>query len=160
MAWLVYSDVPGALQTTNGTPNTANDCFFVSPGTRTLNLQAVYVQGRGSALTSISGISFRIKRWTTTASSGGSAITPSKSDIGAQNAKHSSGYSASAVTPGTGGPTLLKSFGCGAAGPGGWVAPNPDTWQNVEASANMSLDVDNISGTASLNFEMSAEVVE
>jgi hypothetical protein len=157
----VYSVNPGALQTTNGTANTENDCLFIKPGTtRNVSLQALYAHGKGAGLTAISGITLRIKKWTTTASSAGTAITPTPNDVGIQAAKHTAAFSASAVTSGTGGPTLLGSLGCGAAGPGGWVAPNVDSVKTLEAADNKSIDVFNTSGTISLNFELSAETVE
>lgn len=158
----IYGVVPGALQTSNATPNTENDCFFVKPGTgRAVAMQSLYVHGKGAGLTAISGLTFRVKRWFTTASAGGTAITPSPRDGTIQAAKATAGYAVAAVTPGTGGPTLQLSIGCGAAGPGGWVAPNPDSVIGpVESAAAQSLDVFNASGTASLNFELAAEVVE
>src|ERR1700735_1531809 len=104
---LFYTSVPGATQTTNAPPNTANDCFFIAVGaTRTCWLNAIYPQGYMATQTSISGIVYRLEKWTSTASSGGTAITPTPDDPGYQASKHTAGYSASAVTPGTGGPTL------------------------------------------------------
>lgn len=157
----IYGVVPGTIQTTNATPTTENDCFFVAAGTgRTSAMIGYYVHGRGAGLTAISGITFRIKKWFTTAAAGGTGITPSPRDPGAQASKCTAGFSAAAVTPGTGGPTLMLSIGCGAAGPGGWVAPNPDAAILVESGSADSVDVFNSSGTASLNFELSAEVQE
>ena len=157
----VYGVVPGAIQTTNATPLTANDCFFVKSGaTRNVNLQAIYLVGRGAGLTAISGISFRIEKWFTTAAAGGTGITPAPRDVGAQAAKSTAAFAVGALTSGTGGPTLLLSVGCGAAGPGGWIAPNQDSQPVLEAAANQSLDGFCASGTASLSFEMSAEVTE
>ncbi|MEO6564807.1 MAG: hypothetical protein ABIO63_02125, partial [Casimicrobiaceae bacterium] len=73
----VYGVNPAALQTTNATPNTENDCFFIKPGTgRGVSLQALYVHGKGAALTAISGITFRVRNWVTTAAAGGTAVTP------------------------------------------------------------------------------------
>ncbi len=157
----VYALVPGALQTTNATPNTANDCLFVKPGAaRTVGFQNCLVFGRGGGLTTISGIGFRVERWTTTASSGGSAITPAPRDPGAQAAKASAGYAAATVTSGTGGPNLQGAFGCGATGPGGWQAKDDDSAHKAEAGANQSIDLFNVSATASLNFELAAEIAE
>src|SRR4029077_19771227 len=90
---LFYTDVPGATQTTNAAANTANDCFFIKPGaTRTVWIKAIYPEGRGATLTAISGISYRLEKWTATASSGGTAITPSPNDTGYQAAKHTAGF--------------------------------------------------------------------
>src|SRR5437867_548965 len=102
----VYGVVPGAIQTTNATPSTENDCFFVAAGAagRSSMLQALYVVGRGAGLTAISGISFRLKKWFTTASAGGTAITPAPRDGTVQASKATAGYAAATVTSGTGGP--------------------------------------------------------
>jgi hypothetical protein len=149
-----YSDVPGATQTTNAVASTANDCFFLKPGVRTLWLKAVYPTGRGAILTAISGISYRIEKWFTTSASGGTAITPSPNDPGYQAAKHTAGFAAATVTSGTGGPTLMASFGSGTTSPGNWIAPTLDDAYSLEGSANMSLDIFNVSGGLSLPFEL------
>ena len=153
---LFYTDVPGAIQTTSASPLTANDCFFIAPGAaRTVWLNAIYPSGRGATLTAISGITYRLEKWFTTASSGGTAITPSPNDPGYQAAKHTAGFSASTVTSGTGGPTLMLSIGSGTTSPGNWVAPTPDQGYSLQAAATQSLDIFNVAGAASLNFEMS-----
>jgi hypothetical protein len=140
---------------TNATPNTENETFFVKAGVRNVALQSCYVIGKGAGLTAISGISFRVIKFTT-ASTAGTAITPTPKDPGMQAAKHTS---ASAPTAGATRVNRLI-FGCGAAGPGGWVAPNPDSVELLEGGGGLSIDLLNQSGTASLNFEWSAETVE
>ena len=141
--------------TTNGSASTENETFFVKAGTRNVALQAMYVVGMGAGLTAISGITHRIIKWGT-ASTAGTAITPAPKDPGMQAAKATS---ASAPTSGTTRTNLLV-FGCGAAGPGGWVAPNPDSVFLLEGSGAFSIDAMNISGTVSLPFGWSAEIVE
>ena len=158
---LFYTCVPGAIQTTNATPLTANDCFFVSPGaTRTVWVNAIYPTGRGALLTSISGISYRLEKWTTTKSSGGTAITPSPKDPGYQASLHTSAFAVGALTSGTGGPTLMLSIGSGATSPGNWIAPTLDQAYSLAAAANQSLDIFSASGAASQNFELSVDTVE
>lgn len=158
---LFYTDVPGAIQTTNATPNTANDCTFIVPGAlRTCWLKSIYPTGRGASLTSISGISYRLEKWFTTASSGGTSITPSPDDPGYQAAKHTAGFAAGAVTSGTGGPTLMLSIGSGTTSPGNWIAPSLDEAYVLQAGATQSLDIFNVAGAASLNFELSWGVAE
>jgi len=160
---LFYSDVPGAIQTTNATPNTANDCFFVKPGaTRTVWVTGVFPTGRGGGLTAISGIIYRLEKWTSTASSAGTAITPSPNDPGYQAAVHTAAYAAATVTSGTGGPTLLGAFGSGAASPGQWFVPLSalDQGYSLPAAATQSIDVFNAAATPSLNFEMFATTAE
>jgi hypothetical protein len=163
---MVYAVVGGAVLATNATPLTTNDSWYVHPGTtRNVGLQALYVQGRGAGLTAISGITFRIEKWTVSGSTAGTgtAITPGPRDPGMQAAKASAAQAstqAGIFANGSGGPTLLLAIGCGAAGPGGWVAPNPDSVHILEAAATMSLDIFSASGTASLLYEASAEIVE
>jgi hypothetical protein len=154
---MVYTLSPGTAgnTATNSSANTENETFFMKAGVRNAALQAMYVQGKAAGLTSISGIIHRIIKWAT-ASTGGSSITPTPKDPGMQTAKQTA---ASAPTAGTT-RTNHVIFGCGAAGPGGWVAPNPDSVILLEGGGNPSIDALNASGTASMNFEWSAETVE
>lgn len=140
---------------TNGSANTENETFFCKAGVRNAALQAAYVIGKGAGLTAISGIVFRLIRWGT-ASTSGTGITPTPKDPGMQAAKATA---ASAPTAGTTRTNRIL-FGCGAAGPGGWVAPNPDSVELMEGGGAVSLDLLNASGTVSLNFEWAAEIVE
>ena len=154
---MVYTVTPAtpANLTTSATPATETDAFFVKAGTRNVALQSVYVIGKGAGLTAISGIAFRLAKFAT-ASTAGTAITPTPKDPGMQAAKSTA---ASRPTAGTT-RTNHVVFGCGAAGPGGWVAPNPDSVIPLEGSAAGSIDMFDVSGTASLSYEFSAEVVE
>ena len=140
---------------TNGSANTETEVFFVKAGVRNCALQSMYVIGKGAGLTAISGIVFRIIKWAT-ASTGGTGITATPKDPGMQAAKQTA---ASAPTAGTT-RTNHVLFGCGAAGPGGWVAPNPDSVILMEGGGAFSTDALSASGTISLNFEFSAETVE
>ena len=141
--------------TTNGSASTENETFFVKAGVRNVALQSMYVIGMGAGLTAISGITHRIIKWST-ASTAGTSITPTPKDPGMQAAKATA---ASAPTAGT---TRVNRivFGSGAAGPGGWVAPNPDSVELLEGGGALSIDATNISGTVSLPFGWSAEIVE
>jgi len=158
----VYGIVPGVNFTTSATPNTETDALFIKPGaSRAVNLTSVAVQGKGAGLTSLSGIIQRVKKWTTTASSGGSAITPSPRDPGAQAAKATAGQASAGVTPGTGGPVLQIAFGCSASGPGSWSwLNNPDVAVTLEGGSNMSIDLFNSAGSASLVHELSCDIME
>lgn len=141
--------------TTNGSASTENETFFVKAGVRNCALQSMYVIGKGAGLTAISGIAHRIIKWGT-ASTAGTSITPTPKDPGMQAAK------ATAASAPTAGSTRTNRivFGCGAAGPGGWVAPNPDSVEIMEGGGAFSIDGTNISGTVSLPFSWSAEIVE
>lgn len=156
----VYGVVPGVDFTTSGTPGTEIDAIFIRPGTRTMALQALYATGKAPALTAISGIIQRVKKYSATAASGGSAVVPTPRDPGAQAAKASSGQATAGVVAGSGGPSLVLAIGHGAGGQGGWVAPNADSMPVLEAAATQSLDIFNSSNTASLKFELSLEIVE
>mgnify|MGYP001561522966 FL=1 len=150
---------------TSGSANTEIDVAFLKPGaTRAFGLIALRVQGKGAGLTALSGIAFRLKQYTTTASSAGTAITPQPVDKRAPAAVSTSSAGAAggtgAVTSGTGGPNLVGGCGCGASGPGGWVAPNPDGAIVLDGGATMSTDIFSSSGTASLNFEFQEDIQE
>lgn len=147
----------GTNLATNATPNTATESFFLKPGAaRAVFLQSVLLQGKGAGLTAISGIIQRLKKWTTS-STAGTAITPQPVDPKFAAASATSAYR---PTAGTGGGTVILAFGCGAAGPGGWTAPTPDHAVALDAGSAGCIAADDASGTASLNFEFSAQFAE
>jgi hypothetical protein len=154
MIYGVSLATPGSV-TTNATPNTENNTFTCKPGVRNVGLQSLYLIGKGAGLTAISGIVARIVTWAT-ASTGGTALTPTPKDIGMQAAK------ATVTSAATNGTTRTNhlSIGCGAAGPGGWVAPNPDSIIYQQGGGAGSTDMLNASGSASLAFEWSGEICE
>jgi hypothetical protein len=158
---LFYNVAPGATQTTNAAANTENDALFITPGTlRGFGVSAIYPQGKGANLTNISGIIYRIKKWTTTASSGGTAITPTPKEAGYSAASASAGFSAAAVTSGTGGPTLLMSIGSGTTSPGNWQARTYDEAPRLYAGETKSIDVFNVAAAVALAYEMSIDTFE
>lgn len=160
MGMMIYTDqlaTPGN-STTSGTPNTELDVIYFKAGAAggSVGLQAVYVIGKGAGLTTISGISFRLRKYAT-GSTVGTAASIVPKDPAMQAATHT------ALTGGTPGTTATNQmiFGCGAAGPGGWIAPNPDSVIKLApASTTVSLDMMSVSGTASMNFEFSCEIQE
>jgi hypothetical protein len=141
--------------TTNSSANTETDYLTIKPGVRNVGLSALYVLGKGAALTAISGIVHRIVNYAT-ASTGGTGITPTPKDPGLQAAK------ATVASSPTAGSTRTNylSFGCGAAGPGGWIARTADDFIVAQGSGSNSTDVLCASGTVSLAFEFSGEIVE
>ena len=145
---------PGNL-TTNATPNTETDALFVKAGARDVYWQSMSVIGKSAAATTLSGISFRLVKWGT-ASTSGTGITPTAKDPGAQSAKATS---ASRPTIGSTRTNRLV-FGCGVTGPGGFVARDQQSMVMLEAAGAPSMDVLDVSGTASLPYEFSAEIVE
>lgn len=152
---------PG-VSTCSGTPNTETGAISFKPPitlpARTGGLLGVYVQGRASALTTISGIVFRVIRCTT-ASTAGTATTPNPKD---KDAPAATMTAVTGQTISSTGRTNHVVFGCGAAGPGGWVAPNPDAMVMIVpvVTTAPSVDVVAASATASLTYEFSAEHVE
>lgn len=144
--------------TTNSSGGTENNTFTIKTGAANCALQAMYVIGKGPGLTAISGIVHRIVHFAT-ASTSGTGITPTPKDSRLQGVLAAKAVCASAATIGST-RTNRVIFGCGAAGPGGWVAPNPDSLESMIASGSDSLDAQNASGTVSLAFEWSAEIVE
>jgi hypothetical protein len=142
--------------TTSGSANTEVGTFSIKPGIRNAGLQALYVIGKGAGLTAISGIVHRIASFVT-ASTAGTGVTPAPKDPGMQAAKATviSGQTIAGSVR-----TNHLSIGCGAAGPGGWVAPNPDSLIVQQGGGISSADAINASGTTSLTFEWSAEMQE
>lgn len=150
--------------TTNGSANTENDSFFITPGaSRPVGVAAFRVQGKGAGLTALSGISIRLKQWTstasvstTTAASGSTSTTPAPKCKIAPACVATAGMITAAtnvVKPGTGGPVQVGYASCGASGPGGWVAINPDDVPELDGGATMSMDLFSSSPTVSLNWE-------
>lgn len=144
--------------TTSATPNTEIDFLFLKPGaSRALLVVALKVQGKGAGLTALSGIVLRLKQWTSTSSSGGTAVTPAPKHnlapacvaTGAMGAAGGTG----AVTSGTGGPSIVGMASMGASGPGGSVAINPDDVPTLDGGANKSMDLMSSCPTASLSYE-------
>lgn len=160
----VYANTPAANLATSGSANTEVDSMYIKPGTgRSIALFSVLLGGKGAGLTALSGIVARIRGWSTTATAlnAGTAITPQPKDITAQAAKHTCGANVGgALTPGTGASGTHLSVVSGAAGPGAWVARDNDSMINLESGANKSIDLFSASGTASLNYEPTLEVVE
>lgn len=153
----VYNSA-GIINTQNfvtGGANTPQDYYFIKAGTRNVGVLSLITGGKGAGLTALSGIQYTLEKYptTSTAVNTGTALTPAPVDVGSQACKATAATSTGAqFTAGTG--TLVYVGGCfsGAAGPGGWVAENPDALPTLEGSANQSIDLWVASGTASLNF--------
>lgn len=146
---------------TSGTANTEIDAMFLKPGARNIAMTLLQVLGRGAGLTTLSGIAFHVKKWTTTQSSSGTAITPAPKDVGFQAATATAAGASAGVTSGSGGPIIVAMCGCGAAGPGGWAARDMDSVVGAQGSSTtQSIDLFVESGTASLNYEATFEHAE
>ncbi len=142
---------------TGGAANTEYDAFQLRvSASKNVNIQSFYVTGKGAGLTAISGISFCLISLTTPGAAG-TAITPTPKITGGAAAIATA---SSAPTLGSTGRLNRIVFGCGAAGPGGWVAPNQDSCEQQIGGAGTSMDLVALSGTASLLFEFSSEIWE
>lgn len=153
------------LSATNGSANTESSVFTAATVTtlpsNSVSLIAMYVTGRGGGLTSISGIAFRLITLTTASSTtGGTGITPRPATVGGPAAL--TVVFSAVTTIGSTGRVNHCIFGCGAAGPGGWVAPNPDAALTIRPTVTnaASIDCASVSATVSLNYEWSAQIQE
>lgn len=149
---------PATPYATSGTPNAEDPTLVLRQATRGVDLQGIYVLGRGAALTAITGIGYRVRRWTT-AGSGGTAVTPSPRRIGT-TASTTAADKVTSITPGTVSGAYQLSFGCGAAGPGGWVARDADSAIHLEAGGADELNINSVSGVASMLHHVSCEIAE
>jgi hypothetical protein len=153
----IYATAPSANVATNATVNTDTDHLrLLTVAAKGAAVKALYLVGKGAGLTAISGIAVRLVRLAT-ASTVGTAITPTpRGTVGTA--------STTAFTAPTVGatPTQQLVIGCGAAGPGGWVAPDVDSQIFLDANGGASgnLDLISSSGTIALNFQYSLEHAE
>ena len=147
----------GPMYTTNGTANTVTDHLRFLTGAAKGALQALYLTGRGAGLTALSGISARLMRFATASTAGTAASIRDRSGAAATAVMTAFTLPTIGATP-----TLQLAVGCGAAGPGGWVAPNPDSAITLAQSggANGNIDLLSGSGTISLGFDAVVEHME
>ncbi len=147
---------PG-VSTCSGTPNTEVGVISLKTASQGRNIyfQSVYVIGAATALTTISGIRFRVIS-VTTASTAGTGTTPTSKDVTANETATAVGVTGQTIS--ATGRKNHQIFGCGAAGPGGYVAPNPGSLVVITPNATApSVDLLSVSATASLTFEFSVE---
>ena len=156
----VYSieGAPATPYACHATPNTEDPTVVIRQATRGVDVQGIYVLGRGAALTAITGIGYRVRRWTT-AGSGGTAITPAPRRVGT-TASTTAADKVSAITAGTVSGAYQLSFGCGAAGPGGWVARDADSALHLEGGGSDEFDINSVCGVASMLHHVSCEIAE
>jgi hypothetical protein len=149
---------PATPYATHATPNTEDPTLVIRQATRGVDLMSIWVHGRGSALTAITGIGYRVRRWTT-AGSGGTAVTPSPRRIGT-TAATTAADKVTAITAGTVSGAYQLGFGCGAAGPGGWTARDGDSALHLEAGGADEFNINSVCGGASFLHHVSAEIAE
>jgi hypothetical protein len=156
--YVVAGLAANASYATHATPSTEDPTLVMRQTTRGFDLNAVYANGRANAATTISGISYLARRWTT-AGSGGTAVTPAPRRIGT-TASTVCADKATAITPGTVSGAIQLAFGCGKAGPGGWVARDDDSKVHLEAGGSDELNINSLCAEASQSHYVSAEIAE
>ena len=151
-AYNIGPSTPATPLTTHGTPNTELVNAALRQAVRGFDLASILAGGRAAALTSITGISMLVRRWTTVGS-GGTAITPAPTRIGTV-ASTAAVDSQTAITAGTVSGAVVCGFTFGAAGPGGWTAVNPDAQVHVEAGSADELALTTLCGVASMALQI------
>lgn len=148
----------GTSYTTHATPGTEDPTLVLRQVTKGFSLTGFFVNGRAAAATTISGISYVVRRWTT-AGSGGTGVNVSPTRVG-PTATTTAFDKASAITAGTVGGTIQAVASCGKAGPGGWAARDGDHEVHVEGGSSDELDINSICGEASQSHYVSATITE
>lgn len=148
----------GASYATHATPGTEDPTLALRQTTRNFDLVSMTCNGRAAAATTISGISYLVRRWTT-AGSGGTGVTPAPTRVGT-TASTVCADKATALTAGTVSGAIQAVMGCGKAGPGGWVARDQDDMVTVEAGSSDELDIMSLAGEASLSHYVSCRIAE
>jgi hypothetical protein len=156
-----YYGIEGAPATpyaSHATPNTEDPTLVLRQAVRGVDVPAIYVHGRGASLTTLIGIGYRVRRWTTVGT-GGTAITPSPRRIGT-TASTTAADKVTAITPGTVSGAYQLAFGCGGAGPGGWTAVNADAALHLEGGSADELSINSVCGVASSLHHVHCEIME
>lgn len=146
---------PGNL-TTNGSANTESEAYFIKPGsTRSIGIRRLDIGGKAAGLTALSGIVARMMQWGT-ASTSGTSITPRPRDAGMPAAAATAASRPTAGSTRTNGPIIS----CSVSGPNVWQAWDYDGIKKLAAGNAGSLSMADASGTVSLNYESSLELIE
>lgn len=148
----------GTSYSTHATPSTEDPTIVLRQATRNFDLVAMFCQGRAAAATTISGISYVVRRWTT-AGTGGTSVNAAPTRIGT-TAATTCVDKASAITAGTVSGVIVATMSCGKAGPGGWVARDQDDVVTVEAGSADELDINSICGEASQSHYVTCRIAE
>lgn len=149
---------PATPYASHATPNTEDPTIVLRQATRGVDVTQILVCGRAAAATTISGIGYKVRRWTT-AGTGGTAVTPAPVRIGT-TAATSAADKATAITAGTVSGAIVAGFGCGKAGPGGWTARDADHALHLEAGGADEFDINSVAGEASLLHTVGVDIVE
>lgn len=143
---------------TSGSANTELPSMALRQATRGFDVLQALVMGRSGALTTLSSIAFKVRRWTTVGT-GGQAVTPAAKRLGTTAATGAvSGETA--ITQGTVLGAQQIAFGCSAAGPGGFVARDADSAIHVEAGSADELAFNSLSPVVSLPHDINIDIAE
>jgi len=148
----------GASYATHATPSTEDPTLALRQATRGFDLTGAYCNGRAGAQTTITGISYVGRRWTTVGT-GGTSVTPAPRRIGT-TAATTAADKASALTAGTVSGAIQFAMGCGKAGPGGFVARDADSTVHIEAGSADELCIASLCAEASVSHYVWAEIAE
>ena len=154
----VYSFASAANETTSATADTLDAYLALRETSQAVWLQTYLLQGKGAALTTLTGVMHRLRLWTTVGTAG-SAITPEPARPGTPAAKTL--VVNGAYTEGTVSGATQLAIGHGAAGPGGWMARDSASAKVLEADSVDEWSFNSIqSGSVAINFEPYGEIYE
>jgi hypothetical protein len=147
---------PGNL-TSNATPATETDAIFLKAATsNTAGLVRADIVGKKAGGTTLDSVNIRMCRFTT-GSTAGTGITPTPeggADQVAAAATMASRPTAGSVRQ------ELGVFGASWAGPGGWAALNEQAVHRVRGNSGDSIDLLDVSSTASVTYEIGGQIME
>jgi len=149
---------PATPFASHATPNTEDPTLVLRQATRGFDVAGISVHGRAAAGTTLTGIGWKVRRWTT-AGTGGTGVTPAPKRIGT-TAATTAADKTSAITAGTVSGAYQASFGCGSSTPGGWVARDTDAMIHVEGGGADELNINSVCGVASMLLDCAAEILE
>jgi hypothetical protein len=155
-----YDGATGAGYTTHATPSTEDPTIVLRQVTKGVGLQSITASGRAAAGTTLTGLAFRVRRWTT-AGTGGTAITPGPTYRENPTPATTVVDKAAAITAGTvSGAYQGCAFGCGSSTMGSWSALNADSMPHLDGGSGDEFDINSLSGVTVMPFMLSITTVE
>lgn len=150
----------GGVMTTNASAGTLETELTVRAGSSARTwLREIALYGRGAAATALNSILMNVRRYTT-ASTGGTAITPvPRGGVGmpAASATAASG----AITGGSVNGGIVKHMGCGVTTQDAWYAPDAGSAALVgDAGSGDSVDFETTGSAASMPHAITCAIGE